>query len=112
MHLLKFDDQGELSLTDDLHDGIPPYAILSHTWRDDKDEVVLNDLRHYPFKNKAGYAKIRSCGEQAKKDNLIYYWVDTCYINKANNTEYSKVINSMFRWYHQVLCLPGRRVNP
>jgi hypothetical protein len=99
MHLLKFDDQGELSLTEDLHDDIPAYAILSHTWGDDKDEVDFDDLKHKSFKNKAGYAKIRFCGEQAKKDNVDYFWVDTCCINKANNTEYSEAINSMFRWY-------------
>jgi len=103
MHLLKLDDKGELSLTEDLHDYIPPYAILSHTWRDDKDEVVFEDLKYKSFKKKAGYAKIRFCGEQAKKDNLEYFWVDTCCINKANNTEYSEAINSMFRWYREAI---------
>ena len=57
MRLLRFDDQGELSLTGDLQDNIPPYAILSHTWGDDQDEVDFDDLKHesctlepaYPF---------------------------------------------------------------
>ena len=31
MRLLKLDSHGELSLTKDLLDKIPPYAILSHT---------------------------------------------------------------------------------
>jgi hypothetical protein len=79
MRLLKFDDQGEPSLTRDLQDSIPPYAILSHTWGDDRDEVDFDDLKHGSYKkNKAGYAKIQFCGEQAKKDKLEYFWVDTC----------------------------------
>ncbi|EDU50673.1 vegetative incompatibility protein HET-E-1 [Pyrenophora tritici-repentis Pt-1C-BFP] len=48
---------------------------------------------------KEGYRKIRFCAQQAKRDGLVYFWVDTCCINKANNTELSKAINSMFRWY-------------
>jgi hypothetical protein len=99
MRLLKFDTEGELSLTEDLQDNISPYAILSHTWGKDKDEVNFDDLKYKSCKNKAGYTKIKFCGEQAKKDNLEYFWVDTCCINKANNTEYSEAINSMFRWY-------------
>ncbi|KIW10708.1 hypothetical protein PV08_11672 [Exophiala spinifera] len=99
MRLLKYDDQGTLSLTEDLHDHIPPYAILSHTWAEDQDEVTFDDLKQDSFQSKAGYAKIRFCGEQARKDGLDYFWVDTCCINKANNTEYSEAINSMFRWY-------------
>ncbi|RMZ81359.1 hypothetical protein DV738_g2165, partial [Chaetothyriales sp. CBS 135597] len=102
MHLLKFNDQGALSLTKDLNDAsIPAYAILSHTWGDDEDEVTFEDLESESWKDKAGYAKIRFCGEQAKKDNLEYFWVDTCCINKKNFTEVNKAINSMFRWYQK-----------
>ncbi|KAF2183509.1 HET-domain-containing protein [Zopfia rhizophila CBS 207.26] len=50
-------------------------------------------------KSKASYKKIRFCAEQAAKDGLQYFWVDTCCIDKKNNTELSKAINSMFRWY-------------
>ncbi|EXJ62786.1 hypothetical protein A1O7_03225 [Cladophialophora yegresii CBS 114405] len=100
MHLLEIDDQGDIRLTEDLQDGIPPYAILSHTWGDDKDEVKFDDLKHESWKSKAGYTKIRFCAKQAKKDNLKYFWVDTCCINQANFTAYSEAINSMFRWYH------------
>ena len=99
MRLLKFDREG-LSLTEDLQDNIPAYAVLSHTWGDDKDEVNFDDLKHGSYQTKAGYEKIRFCGEQAKKDKLEFFWVDTCCINKANNVhEYSEAINSMFRWY-------------
>jgi hypothetical protein len=80
MRLLKFDHRGELSLTEDLQDGIPPDAILSHTWGDNKDEVNFDDLKHESYKNKAGYNKMRFCGEQAQRDKLEYFWVDTCCI--------------------------------
>ncbi|PQE04625.1 hypothetical protein CJF30_00004429 [Rutstroemia sp. NJR-2017a BBW] len=51
-------------------------------------------------KGKAGYEKIRFCARQAEHDSLQYFWVDTCCIDKSNNTELSEAINSMFRWYH------------
>ncbi|XP_044715953.1 tetratricopeptide repeat domain-containing protein [Hirsutella rhossiliensis] len=100
MRLLKHNSRGEFSLTKDLAgDEIPRYAILSHTWGTDSDEVSFNDLIHGSGKRKAGYAKIRFCGEQASRDGLQYFWVDTCCIDKSNNTELSEAINSMFRWY-------------
>jgi Heterokaryon incompatibility protein (HET) len=99
MRLLKLDSRGELSLTEDLPDKIPPYAILSHTWGADHDEVTFDDLRNGLGKIKAGYTKIRFCGEQARKDKIDYFWVDTCCINKANHAELSEAITSMFRWY-------------
>jgi hypothetical protein len=103
MRLLRFDGQGEPNLTGDLQDSIPPYAILSHTWGDDRDEVGFDDLKHGPCESKAGYAKIQFCGEQAKKDKLEYFWVDTCCINKANYTELCEAITSMFRWYRDAV---------
>lgn len=101
MRLLQRNNNGELSLTKDLvgDDIIPPYAILSHTWGADTEEVTLEDLTNGTGKDKLGYVKIRFCGEQARQDGLRYFWVDTCCINKANYTELSQAINSMFRWY-------------
>jgi hypothetical protein len=52
-------------------------------------------------KNKVGYEKIRFCGEQARRDGLHNFWVDTCYINKSSDRELSEAINSMFRWYRK-----------
>jgi hypothetical protein len=80
MRLLKFDSCGELSLSKDLIEDIPSYAILSHTWGADDDEVTFIDLKDGSGKNKAGYAKILFCGEQARRDGLQYFWVDTCCI--------------------------------
>jgi hypothetical protein len=100
MRLLQLSAYGELSLTRNfVEEEIPLYAILSHTWGADDDEVTFNDLKSGSSKSKTGYDKIRFCGEQAKKDNLQHFWVDTCCIDKANLTELSEAIISMFRWY-------------
>ncbi|PVH71070.1 heterokaryon incompatibility [Cadophora sp. DSE1049] len=64
-------------------DNIPKYAILSHTWSADTEEVTFQDLMNYT----------------AERDGLQYFWVDTCCIDKTNNTELAEAINSMFRWY-------------
>ena len=101
MHLLELKSPGEFSLTKDLIDNIPPYVILSHTWGEDDEEVTFQDLVQDVGKSKAGYRKIRFCEEQAARDGLQYIWVDTCCIDKSNNTELSEAINSMFRWYRQ-----------
>jgi hypothetical protein len=77
----------------------PPYAILSHTWGADDEEVTFDDLAKKLGKDKVGYKKIELCGKQAKRDDLQYFWVDTCCINKANKAEHSLAIRSMFRWY-------------
>ena len=101
MRLLQFKDPSEFSLTHDLIKNVPPYAILSHTWGADTDEVTFRDLIDNTGKSKAGYDKIRFCGEQARLDGLQYFWVDTCCIDKSNNNELSEAINSMFRWYQK-----------
>jgi hypothetical protein len=101
MRLLELNSAGEPSLTKDfVGDNIPDYAILSHTWAaDPEEEVTFQDLMNGDGKSKAGYSKIRFCGEQATRDGLQYFWVDTCCINKSNSSELAEAINSMFRWY-------------
>lgn len=44
MRLLERDDSGQISLTKDLVNNIPAYAILSHTWGDDDEEVNFNEM--------------------------------------------------------------------
>ena len=78
---------------------IPRYAILSHTWGADGEEVTFKELIEDTGKNKAGYKKIEFCRKQAVREGIQHFWVDTCCIDKANNTELSEAINSMFRWY-------------
>lgn len=100
MHLLTYDSGGELCITRDLaDDDIPPYAILSHTWGKDEEEVTFHEVGSKPSETKAGHAKIELCGRQAERDGWQHFWVDTCCIDKANHTELSKAITSMYRWY-------------
>lgn len=100
MRLLELKPNGELSLTKDYIEDIPPYAILSHTWGNDDEEVTFNDFVNDIGTSKIGYRKIEFCSKQAAKDGLQYVWVDTCCIDKSNHTELSEAINSMFHWYH------------
>jgi len=99
MRLLERKDTGEFSLTKDLVRNIPAYAILSHTWGAEDQEVTFKDSTEASGKSKAGYHKIRFCGDQAARDGCRYIWVDTCCIDKSNNAELSEALNSMYRWY-------------
>jgi hypothetical protein len=82
-------------------DNPPPYAILSHTWIQG-EEVTYNDLVAGRGKDNS---KLRFCAQQARRDGLDYFWVDTCCINKSTVQELSTAINSMFRWYkHASVC--------
>ncbi|TGO09844.1 hypothetical protein BTUL_0153g00300 [Botrytis tulipae] len=99
MRLLENNDDGEVRLTKNFVVDIPRYAILSHTWGTDEEEVTFRDMIEGIGKSKAGYKKIRFCGEQAERDGIQYFWVDTCCIDKSNNSELTEAINSMFRWY-------------
>jgi NACHT domain/Heterokaryon incompatibility protein (HET) len=102
MRLLKRKEDGTFVLTELLadHDPIPPYAVLSHTWGDDEEEVTFQDVTNGLGKNKLGYEKIEFCGEQASQDGLRYFWIDTCCIDKTDKAEVSRSINSMYLWYH------------
>jgi heterokaryon incompatibility protein (HET) len=101
MRLLRGNNTGEFSLTKDLlvSDNIPRYAILSHTWGADTEEVSFKDMMDGTGKRKTGYEKIRFCAEQAGRDGLQFFWIDTCCIDKSSSAELQEAINSMFRWY-------------
>src|SRR6266480_2348389 len=101
MRLLLRSETGKFSLTEDLvgDDQIPPYAILSHKWLADTEEPTFEDLINGTGEEKIGYEKIRFCGEQARQDDIQYFWVDTCCINKENYAELEQAIYSMFRWF-------------
>jgi hypothetical protein len=99
MRLLQYNNDGGFSLNEFFESDIPKYAILSHRWGE--EEVTLKDLIDGTSQSKAGYTKIQFCGEQAKRDGLQYFWVDTCCIDKSNSTELAEAINSMFRWYQK-----------
>jgi hypothetical protein len=99
MRLLEDRGDRNLSLVEytDVH--IPPYAILSHTWAADSDEVSFKDITEGTGRGKAGYGKIEFCKEQAAKDGFRHFWVDTCCIDKSSSAELTEAINSMFKWY-------------
>jgi hypothetical protein len=97
--LQRLPDDGGFSLI--YHDGndIPPYAILSHTWGSDNDEVTFKDMIEGEGKSKSGYHKLNFCSKQAAKDGLDFFWVDTCCIDKTSSAELTEAINSMYKWY-------------
>ena len=101
MRLLKCNDADGFILTEFSGNSIPSYAILSHTWRLDGGEVTFKDLVECTSKGKAGYNKIQFCAQQAARDGLQYFWVDTCCIDKSSSAELAEAINSMFHWYRR-----------
>lgn len=68
----------DFSLTTFDRRNVPEYAILSHRWGADGDEVTFQDLENGTGKGKIGYKKLNFCGEQAVHDGLEYFWIDTC----------------------------------
>jgi hypothetical protein len=100
MRLLRIEDGGGFGLVELVGSNIPPYAILSHTWGADEEEVTFKDLVDGTGKTKNGYRKLYFCAKQAVKDTLQHFWVDTCCIDKSSSAELSEAINSMYRWYH------------
>ncbi|KAM0478578.1 hypothetical protein ACHAPX_005167 [Trichoderma viride] len=98
MRLLECND-GKIQLAKAPLPDNPRYAILSHTWGPDAQEVTFRDVVDGTGVEKTGYDKIRFCAAQTRRDGLQYFWVDTCCIDKGNNSELSRSIISMFRWY-------------
>jgi hypothetical protein len=96
MRLLEFKGPGEFSLVQVTPNTTPAYAILSHTWTDDQ-EVTYQDFISNAGESKSSYDKTTFYGEQAAKDGLQYFWVNTCCTNKSDTDELSIAINSMSR---------------
>jgi hypothetical protein len=69
------------------NDSVPFYAILSHTWGQDQDEVKFQDIEcgriHFDDDSKPGYEKLRFCHRQAALHGLSYFWIDTCCIRNV-----------------------------
>ncbi|KZZ88797.1 Ankyrin repeat-containing domain protein [Moelleriella libera RCEF 2490] len=99
MRLFMWDDDGALKFSKNYLNDIPRYAILSHTWGPDDEEVTYDDIKNGTGQNKAGYTKIDFCARLAKESGLKFFWVDTCCIKKMDFTELHEAINSMFKWY-------------
>ncbi|KAF5512349.1 Vegetative incompatibility protein HET-E-1 [Colletotrichum aenigma] len=85
---------------EEFHTKPPRYAILSHTWAADGEELLYDHMiKGQTIRDCIGKTKLDGCCKQAKDDNLEHVWIDTCCINRANATELGEAINSMFRWY-------------
>jgi hypothetical protein len=81
MRLLRLQDNN-VSLTE--YSGKPPrYAILSHNWGADDEEVSFRNILDGTGRIKEGYRKLIFCGQQAARHGLEYYWVDTCCIRNV-----------------------------
>jgi Heterokaryon incompatibility protein (HET) len=105
MRLLKREN-GIFSLTEFAENRVPEYAILSHTWGTTGEEIGFNDLVGGSFGVPAegsgkikGFHKLKFCADQAARDGLEYFWVDTCCIDKSDAVGLQYAINSMFRYY-------------
>lgn len=88
---------------DEYEENPTKYAILSHTWLADKEEVKYADL-HLPIeelKAREGWGKIEGSKRQARKDGYDHIWIDTLCIDKSSSTELGEAINSMYRWYEK-----------
>jgi hypothetical protein len=68
---------------------------------DNNEEISFQDVEAGTGKSKAGWKKIQFCADKAAANGLRYFWIHTCCIDKKNNNELSKAINSMFRWYQK-----------
>ena len=102
MRLLQRRGDGSYQLTKNfLDDDVPSYAILSHTWGAEDDEVTFEEISQSSGRDKVGYDKLDFCGTQAALDDLQYFWVDSCCIKKSSDAELSEALNSMFRWYRR-----------
>jgi hypothetical protein len=100
MRLLQRQFDGSFELIEFVgKDIVPPYAILSHTWGPTKDEITFQELNVGSGTAKPGYRKLNFCADRAAHDDLKFFWIDTCCIDKTNSTELQEAVNCMFRWY-------------
>jgi len=81
----------------------PDYAILSHTWGSDADEVTFSEFNNGQCQMKKGFNKIVHLCEEATHRGIGYVWIDTCCIDSSSSAELSEAINSMFRWYEKAI---------
>jgi hypothetical protein len=100
---LLFEEVADSDLTPDQNQ----YAILSHRWGRDEDEVTYEDIASArDVSHKRGSVKISEFCSLPSHSGYRYAWVDTCCINKGNSSELAEAINSMYMWYKQsALCV-------
>ncbi|KAG2337645.1 TPR-like protein, partial [Suillus weaverae] len=77
------------------------YVMLSHRW--EGKEPLLQDIQGkvvYKLDQVGGIKKLQSFCKTARDLGYRWAWSDTCCIDKSNNVELQKSVNSMFVWYH------------
>ncbi|KAI1756638.1 heterokaryon incompatibility protein-domain-containing protein [Xylaria castorea] len=99
MRLLKIEDFSLTKVYVNGDNDIPSYAILSHTWGDEEDEISMTDIKKNRYRTKAAYLKLKACSFHANAEGLRHIWIDTCCINQEDSVELTRSINSMYRWY-------------
>ena len=84
-------------------ENVPPYVIASHRWCN--DETSFADFRQDWERKSEGYKKVDGlCAfMRSRRQDISWVWIDSCCIDKRNQTELSKAINSMFRWYRNAV---------
>jgi hypothetical protein len=104
---------------------VPPYAIVSHRWRDDElpfhDYSELLSVPYYQYLygdpqeklskvndpdsdcyiKRGGVRKIISACLRAFLDGIGHVWIDTVGIDKSSSAELQEAINSMYAWYER-----------
>ncbi|CAN9409476.1 unnamed protein product [Alternaria alternata] len=99
MRLLQHQGNDSFRLVYRVDEQIPPYAILSHTWGSEEDEVTFQDLLNGTYTKRKGHRKLQFCARRAAEDGLDFFWIDTCCIDKSSSAELQEAIGCMFRWY-------------
>ncbi|CZR57741.1 uncharacterized protein PAC_07630 [Phialocephala subalpina] len=102
VNTMQFADGNYLAEEEKQSKKVIPYAILSHRWLAEEDEVQFDDFKSLEAAgSKKGLVKIFQTCRLAKEQGLEFVWLDTCCINKGNPTELQESINSMYRWYQE-----------
>lgn len=89
LRLLRYESINGFTLAELLGEGIPPHAILSHTWGE-HELSIASPTRDTTTSND----KLRFCTQQAVHDGLWYFWIDNCCIDRAKPAQVSAANNS------------------
>ncbi|KAG1845255.1 hypothetical protein C8R48DRAFT_678220 [Suillus tomentosus] len=82
-------------------------VLLSHRW--EETEVLLHHIQNKDvreLKGLGGITKLQSFCKLARGAGYLWAWMDTCCIDKSNNSELGESVQSMFVWYrHSALTI-------
>ena len=71
-------------------DCMPDYAILSHRWGNQEEEVSFKQSRKNPLSpDLPGLIKIQNFCRLAAKRRFLWAWIDTCCIDRRSSAELS-----------------------